>query len=141
MRFLTRTIVAGICVAALAAPAGAATSSQSYSGSWPVTVTKSQHSNGMYCLTLKDGGSGGWRHSGQASMVTGGGSKFPYGTFAVINRELVATIEAQGYGQNASLIFIASASHGNMGKGVFEDAYGGEAFDIGELTFGIKNGC
>jgi hypothetical protein len=53
----------------------------------------------------------------------------------------VATIQAQGYGQNAGLVFIGSASHGRIGPGVFDDVYGGEAFDEGALTFGMKGGC
>jgi hypothetical protein len=109
---------------------------QSYGGSWPVTVTRSQHSNGTYCLTLIEYGKNG----GSASLVIGS-QKFPYGTFQVINHTLVATIQAQGYGQNAGLVFIASASHGTIGKGVYDDVYGGEAFDEGALAFGMKGGC
>ena len=44
-------------------------------------------------------------------------------------------------GQNAGLVFIASAGHGNIGNGVFDDVYGGEAFDEGALAFGMKGGC
>lgn len=139
MRFLARVLVIALGAAALTSPARAATT-QGYSGSWPVTVSKSHHSNGTYCLTLDDGGSQGWRHSGSASLVIGS-SKFSYGTFQVINHTLVATIEAQGYGQNAGLVFVASATHGNIGKGVFEDVYGGEDFDSGALSFGMKGGC
>lgn len=118
----------------------AAAMTQGYSGSWPVTVSKSHHSNGTYCLTLNDGGSYGWRHSGSASLVIGS-TKFPYGTFQVINHTLVATIQAQGYGQNAGLVFIAPADRGRIGEGVFEDVYGGEDFDSGALAFGMKGGC
>jgi len=39
------------------------------------------------------------------------------------------------------LVFIASASHGTIGKGVYDDVYGGEAFDEGALAFGMKGGC
>jgi hypothetical protein len=53
----------------------------------------------------------------------------------------VATIQAQGYGQNAGLVFIGSANRGSIGPGVFDDVYGGEAFDEGALTFGMKGGC
>ena len=113
---------------------------QSYTGNWPVTVSHSQRSNGTFCLTLKDDGSQGSRHSGEASLVIGG-SKFPYGTFQVLDRDLVATIQAQGYGQNAGLVFIGGASHGNIGKGVYDEVYGGEAFDEGALAFGMKGGC
>jgi hypothetical protein len=139
LHILTRMLIVTIGTAVMALPAAAATN-QGYSGSWPVTVSKSQHSNGTYCLTLSDGGSQGWRHSGAASLVIGS-SKFPYGTFQVINHTLVATIQAQGYGQNAGLVFIASASRGNIAKGVFEDVYGGEDFDSGALAFGMRGGC
>ena len=70
-----------------------------------------------------------------------GTQKFPYGTFQIFDRTLVATIQSQGYGQNAGLVFIGSASRGSIGKGVFDDVYGGEAFDEGALAFGTKGGC
>jgi hypothetical protein len=139
MHFLKPVFIALIVTLAMVVSASPAMA-QGYSGSWPVTVTRSQHSNGTYCLTLTDGGSLGWRHSGSASLVIGG-SKFPYGTFQVIDGILVATIQAQGYGQNAGLVFMAPAGHGKIGKGVFEDVYGGEDFDSGALAFGMKGGC
>jgi len=93
---------------------------QSYSGNWPATVTHSQHSNGTYCLTLTDNGTLGWPHNGT----------------------LVVTIEEEGgTGQNAGLVFSASAGHGDIGKGVYEDVFGGEEFDSGVLVFGVKDGC
>jgi hypothetical protein len=110
--------------------------SHGYSGSWPVTVTYSQHSNGTYCLMLTENGSNGC----SASLVIGS-QNFPLGTFQVFNHTLVATIQAQGYGQNAGLVFIGSATRGNLGPGVFDDVYGGEAFDEGALAFGMKGGC
>ena len=109
--------------------------SHSYSGAWPVTVTRSQRSNGTGCLTLTGNGSGG-----SASLVFGG-QKYVYGSFQVINHTLVATIQAQAGSQNAGLVFVGSASRGNIGPGVFDDVYGGEAFDEGALAFGMKNGC
>lgn len=139
MRFLRPTLVGLAAIVAVVTPANAATS-PGYSGSWPVTVTHSQHSDGTYCLTLKDGGSQGFKHSGFATLVIGN-TKYTFGTFQVINRTLIATIQAQGYGQNAGLVFVASASHGNVNKGVFEDVYGGEDFDSGALAFGARNGC
>jgi hypothetical protein len=93
--------------------------SHDYTGSWPATVTHSKHSNGTYCLTLQEKG-------GSASLVLPEGSKLSYGTFQVFNHTLVATIEAQGYGQNAGLVFIGSAGRGNIGAGVFDNVYGGE---------------
>jgi hypothetical protein len=133
MRFLQRALIAAVGV--ILASAGAAMA-RGYTGSWPVTVTRSQHSNGTYCLTLTENG----RNSGSASLVIGS-QKFPYGTFQIFNHTLVATIEAQGYGQNAGLVFVGSASRGNIGPGVFDDVYGGEAFDEGALAFGMRNGC
>jgi len=109
---------------------------QNYSGNWPLTVTHSQRSNGTYCLTLTENG----RNGGSASLVIGS-NKYPYGTFQVINHTLVATIQAQGGSQNAGLVFIGSANRGNIGPGVFDDVYGGEAFDEGALAFGMKGGC
>jgi hypothetical protein len=140
MRFLERTLIATVAMFVIVISASAAAVARGYSGSWPITVTHSQHSNGTYCLTLIDNGSGGWPHSGSASLVTGS-QKFPYGTFQLINHTLVATIQAQGYSQNAGLVFIASAGHGKIGQGVFEDVYGGEDFDSGALAFGMKGGC
>lgn len=139
MRILHSIAIGTVMALAVAASASAATS-QGYSGSWPVTVSRSQHSDGTYCLTLTDGGSEGFRHSGFATLVIGS-KKYTFGTFQVINRTLIATIQAQGYGQNAGLVFVGSASHGNIGKGVFEDVYGGEDFDSGALAFGARNGC
>jgi hypothetical protein len=139
MRFLQCTFIAMVATMAMIAPASPALAGL-YSGNWPVTVTHSQHSNGTYCLTLTDNGSDGWRHSGPASLVIGG-SKFPSGSFQLINRTIVATIEAQGYSQNAGLVFIAPAGRGRIGQGVFEDVYGGGDFDSGALAFGMKGGC
>lgn len=139
MRFPKRVLIGGLAIA-IAIETGGAAVARTYSGSWPVTVTHSQHSNGTYCLTLTDGGSQGWPHSGLASLVIGS-EKYPYGTFQVINHTLIATIQAQGYGQNAGLVFVASVSRNSIGQGVFEDVYGGEDFDSGALAFGMKGGC
>jgi hypothetical protein len=110
---------------------------QNYSGNWPVTVTHSQRSNGTGCLTLTENGTNG----GSASLVFGS-QKFTFGTFQIFNHTLVATIQAQGgNGQNAGLVFIGSASRGNIGPGVFDEVYGGEAFEEGALAFGVKGGC
>ena len=108
-------------------------------GNWPVTISQSQFSNGTDCLTLKDDGSLGWPHSGYASAVIGG-TKFPYGTFQVIDHTLVVTIQAPGYGQNAGLVFTAPVKK-NIGEGAYDEVYGGEAFDTGLLVFGTKGGC
>ncbi len=113
---------------------------QSYSGNWPATVTRSSHSNMTYCLALTDNGSLGWQHSGGATLVIQGTSYF--GTFQLINGLLTVTIqEPGGTGQNAGAVFIAFASKGNIGKGVYDQVYGGEEFDSGVVVFGTKNGC
>lgn len=112
----------------------------SYSGNWPVTVTHSR-SNGTGCLTLTDNGSLGFRHSGPASL-TFNGTQYTFGTFQLINRDLVATIQSQGgSGQNEGLVFAASASNGNIGQGFYEGVYAGEAIASGVLVFGPKGGC
>ena len=103
--------------------------SHGYGGSWPVTVTHSQHSNGTYCLTLTASGS----NAGSASLVIGS-QKLSNGSFLVINHTLVATIPVQGYGQNAGLVFIGSADRGKIGPGVFEDVYGAVRFRLGRVS-------
>ncbi|MBV9718311.1 MAG: hypothetical protein JOZ77_03270 [Candidatus Eremiobacteraeota bacterium] len=108
----------------------------SYSGSWPVTISKAPRGNGTYCLTLKETG----RNAGSASL-TGNGSNQPFGTFFIINHILIATIQQEGGSQNAGLLFIAPANNGNVGSGVFEQVYGGENSDSGRLVFGTKGGC
>jgi hypothetical protein len=107
----------------------------SYSGAWPVTVTRSQRSNGTGCLTLSGNARGG-----SASLVFGG-FKYPYGSFFVIDNILMATISEPLYGQNGALTFTASANRGNIGQGIFENIEGGSNFDFGALAFGMKNGC
>jgi hypothetical protein len=111
-----------------------APASESYGGAWPVTITRSQRSNGMGCLTLTG------TTSGSASLVFSG-QKYPYGSFMVIKGILVATITEPLYGQNGALMFISSAHRGNIGKGLFENIEGGSNFDAGVLAFGMKNGC
>lgn len=149
MRFLQVILIAAFATLAIVVSASPAMArgytstmdmavpdSFSYSGSWPVTVTRSQHSNGTGCLTLTQNGG----NSGAASLVFGS-QKFTFGTFQIFNHTLVATIQAQGYGQNAGLVFIGSARRGNIGPGVFDEVYGGEAFEEGALAFGMRNGC
>ncbi|MFZ3328720.1 MAG: hypothetical protein WA231_23820 [Methylocella sp.] len=149
MRFLQLILIAAFATMAIVVSASPAMArgynstmdmvipdSFSYSGKWPVTVTRSQHSNGTGCLTLTENSSNG----GSASLVFGS-QKFTFGTFQIFNHTLVATIQAQGYGQNAGLVFIGSARRGNIGPGVFDEVYGGEAFEEGALAFGMRNGC
>lgn len=147
MGFPYRLFAVAVAIVTMALPGGAiahgfsgtmmmAPDSRSYTGNWPVTISRAQAGNGTYCLTLTQGS----KNSGSASLVEGS-QKFSYGTFQVFNHALVATIEAQGYGQNAGMVFIGSASHGSIGPGVFDEVYGGEAFDEGALAFGKKGGC
>jgi len=106
----------------------------SFNGNWPLTISRAQHGNGAYCLTLAAGG--------LASLSGEGvGGTLPYGTYQVINHTLVATIDAEGETQNAGLVFAAPASNGSIGKGIFDEVYGGEAINTGVVSFGAKGGC
>jgi hypothetical protein len=125
-------------VVAFALTPGAARA-QSYTGDWPATVTHSKGSNGTYCISLTDNGSNGWPHSGQATMVEG--TSTLYGTFQVIGALITVTIESEGDYADTGLVFVAQASNGTIGKGVYDDVYSGEEIDSGELTFGAKNNC
>lgn len=151
MRFSRPILIAAAAVIAIVVSDGAANArghigstmntllpeSQSYSGNWPVTISRTQGDNGTGCLTLTENSG----NAGSASLVFGG-TKYTFGTFQVINHILVATIQSQGgTGQNAGLVFIGSASRGKIGLGVFDEVYGGEAFVEGALAFGVKGGC
>ncbi|HLY02155.1 MAG TPA: hypothetical protein VKR56_06610 [Candidatus Cybelea sp.] len=133
MPFLQRAVIAATAIVFCAGPANAR--GGSYSGAWPVTITGSQFGNGTGCLTLTQNASGG-----SASLVFDN-QKYPYGSFVVVNGILVANITEPLYGQNGALMFIAHASHGHIGKGVYENIEGGSNFDFGALSFGMKNGC
>jgi hypothetical protein len=135
-RFLVLTVAATLAVAGSAGAAMARgytppDMARSYAGSWPVTVT-GQQDNFTGCLTLSG--------SGLAS-VTIGSQRFTSGSYFVVNDLLVATIPAQGYGQNAGLVFIGRAERNQLGRGVYEDVYGGGDFNSGALSFGMKGGC
>jgi len=137
-----RTLIAMALPIVAFALTSSAAMAQSYSGNWLLTVTQSQHANGTYCLALNDDGSLRFPHSGEASL-TGQkiGGTLPYGTFQVIAHFITVTIEQPGdSGQNAALVFVAPASKGDIGKGVYDQAYGGEAFDSGAVAF-LKGGC
>ena len=128
-------------VSIVAATANAMAGGGSYSGSWPATVSHSQRANGAYCLTLTDDGAYRWPHSGEVSLATPFGT-LPYGTFQVIGHNFVATVEQEGgEGQNAGLVFSAATKNGTIGNGIYDQVYGGEAFDIGKVAFGSKGGC
>jgi len=112
----------------------------SYSGNWPITVANAQYGNGTYCLAVKDDGSLRFPHSGFVSL-TGPGGNLPYGTFELIGHFFTVTVEQQGETQNAGLVFVAHASNGAIGNGIYDQVYGGEEFDSGKATFGVKGGC
>jgi hypothetical protein len=147
MRFSQQILIAAAAAVAMVVAAGPAMAYNgntnnmfapalhNYSGAWPVTVTRSQFSNGTACLTLTGNSS-----SGSASLVMNG-QKYPYGSFVVVNRILMATIIKPSGSQNGALTFTASASRGQIGLGIFEDIQGGSNFDFGALAFGMKNGC
>ena len=149
MHFSQRILVSAAAATAVISSAGAAIAhgytgspagmmfpmSRNYSGSWPVTITHSQFHNGTDCLTLNGAG-----NSGTASLVADG-TKYPYGSFLVLNGILVATILKPSGSQNGALMFTAPASRGHIGQGIFENVEGGSNFDAGDLTFGMKNGC
>jgi hypothetical protein len=145
MPFTQRIIIAATAAMAVGFSAGPATAHgydgttnmfalHSYGGSWPVTVTRSQRSNGTGCLTLTGNA------TGSASLVFGS-QKYPYGSFMVLNGILIATITEPLYGQNGALVFTAHANDGHIGQGIFENVEGGSNFDAGALAFGMKNGC
>lgn len=146
MRFLPELFIAVIATIAMGASTGSAMAyinassmvvpeSQGYGGAWPVTVTRSQFHNGTGCLTLT-GGVGG----GSASLVLGG-QTYQYGSFAIVNQLLMATIIKPSGSQNGALTFAAPAGRGRIGRGIFEDIQGGSSFDVGALTFGTKGAC
>ena len=130
---ITVPVLAAAIAAAIAAPAAA--SGGNYSGTWPVTITNSQFSNGAGCLTLSGNGK-----SGGASLVFGS-QKYVYGSFLVMDGIIVVSIVEPLYGQNGVLQFTAHARGGTVSKGIFEDLRGGSNFDAGSLKFGMKNGC
>lgn len=102
-----------------------------YTGSWPVTITEK---NNTYtgCLTLSG--------SGTATVVIGS-QRYNGGSYFVVNKMLVATVPAQGYGQNAGLVFIGRTMRSKLGAGAFDEVYGGSDFASGSLAFGMKGGC
>jgi hypothetical protein len=141
-RKLISFLVATLPIAAFALTPSAAMA-QSYSGSWPVNVDLPPQFGHTACLTLVENDTAGTPHSGSAS-ISGSlvGGTLPYGTFKIINHLLVVTIQAASdTGSDAGLVFIAPASDGDLGKGVFENVYGGEDLLSGALTFGKNGGC
>jgi hypothetical protein len=135
---IRRFMVMALPIVAFALMSSAAMT-QSYSGNWPMTVSKSQFANGKYCVALTDDGSGGWPHSGEAVLVPENGT-YP-GIFQVIDGLLTVNIALPtGEGSLEFLLYTARASNGHIGKGVYNLAYGGYN-DSGVLVFGEKGGC
>jgi hypothetical protein len=125
-------VVAGFALITSAAMA------QNYTGDWPATVTRSQRSNGAYCISLTDDGSYGAPHSGPAMLIPNN-DQYP-GYFTVVDGILTVTFTyPSGEGDCCSFqVFTAHASNGKIGTGVFN--YFGLT-DIGLLTFGKRNAC
>ncbi|MEI9931732.1 MAG: hypothetical protein WDM89_14630 [Rhizomicrobium sp.] len=137
-------IVAKVAIAVFFVSTGPAVAGKGgFTGSWLIAVSHSLHSNGNYCLKVTDDGSVGWPHSGFATLTGPGGLNLTFGTFQVINRIFTVTMEEQGgeSGQNAGLVFSAPARAGGIGAGIYDQVYGGEAFDSGAAEFGAKGGC
>src|ERR1700686_5764677 len=89
---------------------------QSYTGNWPITVSKSHYGNGKYCVALTDDGSQGFRHSGYASLVPTNGYA---GWFTVINGIVTVTIPGPYNGELEFQGFVAHASGGPIGQGAY----------------------
>jgi hypothetical protein len=126
------TLAAALLIAASASAASGA----GYSGNWPVTVSRSQSTNGTYCVTLKDNGS----HSGEATVVFEGNGEL-FGSFFLINHDLAMTFPVPALGQNYGLVFVAHAGSGTIGSGLMDYVQGGEPGDAGAVAVGQKNSC
>lgn len=134
----TRSIAMAFMVVAFTLITSAAMA-QSYTGDWPANVTRSQRDNGKNCITLKDDGSYGFPHSGEAKL---NGYNNPYpGYFTVVDGIITVTFTyASGEGDCCAYqVFTARASNGHIdSSGVFN--YLGIT-DTGRVKFGKKNSC
>ena len=129
---LTLAAALSITVSASAATAG----SGSYTGNWPLTVTRGGYLNGSYCLTVTDDGSEGWTHSGSSTIP-----QYTYGVFQVINGKFMADIVVPLEGQNGVLLFTSAGRDGNIGNGAAVLLEGGYPLYSGVMTVGAKGGC
>lgn len=134
-RALIATVVAALAVlecagAGMARGYAIPMAARSYGGNWPVTVTGAQGFTG--CLELTGSGS---------ASVTIGSQKYTGGSYFIASNLLVATISVEGYGQNAGMVFIGRADRDKIGKGAYDEVYGGAPFAVGALEFGMKNEC
>ena len=133
MRNITRGTILALVATSIAVPAAA--TQQSYNGTWPLTIRRSQFFTGTGCLTLN----GPERH-GAATLVLNG-QTYQYGSFLVGDGIFIASIVKPSGSQNGVLQFTAHAGGGRIGSGVFQDLEGGSQLDGGALTVGMKNGC
>jgi hypothetical protein len=131
----TLSILGAALAMAVSATASMAASG-SYTGTWPLTITKAQYLNGTYCLTVTDEGGGGWKHSGTATIP-----EYTYGEFQVINGKFIADIVVPAQGQNEVLVFTANGHNGIIGDGAVQQISGGEPLYQGVMTVGAKNSC
>jgi len=133
-----RFMAMGLAIVAFALTPGAA-KAQSYTGSWQTMVSRSLYGNGTYCVKLRDDGSFGWPHSGEATLYPSEGTD--EGTFRVINGLMIVTFsQPGGTADIGSLTFTGPASDGQIGKGAYEQFYG-LVTDSGMAVFGAKDSC
>ena len=142
IRNISTFMATTLAIAAFALTPSAAVA-QSYSGNWPVILTQSQiGGNATYCLTLTDNGTLDRPHSGPASLAGVDPGSPLLGTFQVIGQLLTVTIqEENGTGGSDGLVFVAPASKGHIGTGVFDLVSAGEELNSAEAAFGVKNEC
>jgi hypothetical protein len=137
MKTLLSLAAASAAALSMSFAAGAAmAASGGHSGNFPLTVSHSQFLNGSYCLTVTDDGSGGWAHSGEATIP-----QYTYGTFQVIQGEFMADIVVPAQGQNEVLVFNGAGHNGSFGNGAAVLLSGGEPLDSGTMKVGTKGGC
>lgn len=142
MTRITRTLIAmALPIVAFALVPRAAVA-QSYTGNRQITETITGEFKGTYtyCLALTDNGSEGFPHSGLATL-NGDGFTNLQGIFQVVNGLMVATFYVQsGGGSLSGLVFVGSASKGNVGNG-FGESVSGAATVTGKLVVGAKGSC
>jgi hypothetical protein len=116
---------------------------QSYSGSYELTWNISAGFSGThtYCLTLTDNGTGGFPHSGPATVTGDYIVTSAEGSFAVINNELEVTFDVPSGFEVGSVVFVGPATKGTIGNGFGEYNAAGAFIDLGPLTFGKAGGC
>lgn len=137
IRNIRKFMAIALPVVALAMASSAAMA-QSYTGNFPVTVSKSKFANGKYCLELTEQGGNGFPRGGTATLVPAIGTED--GTFTIINGLLTATFPTPEDADFAFNLFTARARDGELASGEYEFAYGGFD-DFGLLTVGKRGGC